>query len=139
MAVGYVRYSGTIIVETCCKCGVTFGLTDRFRDEHVENGKDFYCPNGHPQHYTTSLAAQLKEAQAKAEREREWAKRYADMYHGEQRRHGATERRLAATKGVVTKMKNRAKAGICPCCNRHFEALERHMATKHPDFAGEDA
>lgn len=39
-----------------------------------------------------------------------------------------------AYKGQVTRLKNRAAAGMCPCCNRHFTNLERHMGTKHPDF-----
>jgi hypothetical protein len=25
----------------------------------------------------------------------------------------------------------RVNAGICPCCNRHFTDLERHMKSKH--------
>lgn len=38
-------------------------------------------------------------------------------------------------------MKNRVANGVCPCCNRHFENLERHMKGQHPDFqpeAGEE-
>jgi hypothetical protein len=23
---------------------------------------------------------------------------------------------------------------VCPCCNRSFQNLRRHMATKHPEF-----
>jgi hypothetical protein len=42
-----------------------------------------------------------------------------------------------AYKGQVTRLKNRAAAGVCPCCNRHFTALERHMKTKHPEFTSE--
>jgi hypothetical protein len=34
-------------------------------------------------------------------------------------------------------MKKRAVAGVCPCCNRHFRELERHMASKHPKYASE--
>jgi hypothetical protein len=24
--------------------------------------------------------------------------------------------------------------GVCPCCNRTFQNLARHMAGKHPDY-----
>ena len=48
-------------------------------------------------------------------------------------REGA-ERRASAARGQVTKLKNRAAAGVCPCCNRQFQNLKNHMATKHPEF-----
>lgn len=134
MSVSYVTYSGKIIIETCCNCGITFGMDKAFQQERLNTGKNFYCPNGHSQHYTDSIAAKLKDAEKKAERAHSNAKYYTELYQGEQRRHGVTERRLSATKGVVTKMKKRATAGVCPCCSRHFEALQRHMASKHPGF-----
>tara|TARA_Y100000310_G_scaffold338946_1_gene430083 strand:- start:1163 stop:1354 length:192 start_codon:yes stop_codon:yes gene_type:complete len=46
----------------------------------------------------------------------------------------AAEKTASTYKGQVTKLKNRAKAGVCPCCNRTFQNLSRHMETKHPDF-----
>jgi DNA repair exonuclease SbcCD ATPase subunit len=46
-----------------------------------------------------------------------------------------TEKSLIAQKGVTTRIKNRASNGVCPCCNRTFQNLARHMHTKHPDFA----
>lgn len=50
-----------------------------------------------------------------------------------------TERQLIAQKGQVTKLRKRAKAGVCPCCNRTFVGLQRHMAQKHPEFSCEAA
>lgn len=47
------------------------------------------------------------------------------------------ERRLAATKGVVTRIKNRVGKGVCPCCKRTFPNLGAHMSEKHPDWAPE--
>ena len=29
--------------------------------------------------------------------------------------------------------------GVCPCCNRTFGDLYRHMSTKHPGYAAEAA
>ncbi len=51
----------------------------------------------------------------------------------------ATERQLSATRGVVTRIKNRVGHGVCPCCNRTFGDLYRHMSTKHPGYAAEAA
>lgn len=32
------------------------------------------------------------------------------------------------------KLKKRASAGICPCCNRTVSQMARHMKSKHPEF-----
>lgn len=45
------------------------------------------------------------------------------------------ERSRNAYKGQVTKVKNRVSKGVCPCCNRYFKNLHRHMENKHPDYA----
>ena len=42
-----------------------------------------------------------------------------------------------AAKGQISKLKKRASAGVCPCCNRSFQNLRRHMGNKHPEFVGE--
>ena len=26
---------------------------------------------------------------------------------------------------------------VCPCCNRHFTDLQKHMASKHPGYGGD--
>ena len=31
------------------------------------------------------------------------------------------------------RIEKRIHAGVCPCCNRSFPNLQRHMAAKHPD------
>ena len=50
----------------------------------------------------------------------------------------AAQRQASAFKGVVTRTKNRIAGGACPCCNRTFQNLARHMATKHSDYAHKD-
>lgn len=52
----------------------------------------------------------------------------------EQRRLESERRAHAATKGQLTKTKKRIANGVCPCCNRSFANLERHMAGQHPDY-----
>jgi hypothetical protein len=27
---------------------------------------------------------------------------------------------------------------VCPCCQRSFQNLSRHMKTKHPEYPGEN-
>jgi len=119
--------STTFVVESCCNCGVEFGLPDELRRVLLREGpkRTWYCPNGHPQHYTDSFEAKLnraKEAQQRAEREaRHW-----------QEQEAARTRQLSAQKGVATRLKRRAEAGVCPHCNRTFKQVVQHIASKHP-------
>jgi hypothetical protein len=34
----------------------------------------------------------------------------------------------------LRKIERKVSGGVCPCCNRTFVALARHMKTKHPEF-----
>ena len=53
----------------------------------------------------------------------------ADRDHIEAKRRGE--------KAAKTRIKNRIAAGVCPCCNRTFQNLAKHMAGQHPDFTPE--
>ena len=125
-----------IVAERCIACGVIFGVEASYQQRRKDDHKDYSCPNGHWQHYLGKTEADKLREQLRDTENR--LKFVRDQRDGADRRADHAERRLAATKGVVTKMKKRASAGICPCCTRHFENLERHMATKHPDFAGDE-
>lgn len=118
----------TMFIETCCDCGVTFAFTDGYREEKRKNGKTFYCPNGHAQHYTNSDAEKLRNALATVKRTEENAKWWREQAQEK-------GRSLSATRGQVTRIKNRIAKGVCPCCNRSFENLHDHMETQHPDYA----
>lgn len=120
---------GEFEYHTCGGCGVTWGLARSFVEQRRADGKTWYCPNGHHWHFTLgkSTAEKLRE-----ERE-ETARLRARL--DQERAHAR------ALKGVVTKTKKRLVAteqrvanGVCPCCNRSFKQLQRHMKAKHPDY-----
>ena len=121
-------YTGTYVVVTCYKCGISFGMPQGFHKEaREETDKTFYCPNGHGQCYTISEATRLQR-QLDAEREEN---------HGLHYRLDHANRSRAALKGQVTKIKRRVGKGICPCCRRNFANLRRHMDNQHPDWSEE--
>lgn len=133
----------SLITETCCNCGMLFAMTQEFQDEkRAARGTGdqlFYCPRGHGQHYTGKTEAdKLREQLAEERRQRQRAEQNLAMHADdarEARERAEHERRRAnGYKGHAARITKRAKAGVCPCCNRHFTALERHMATKHPQF-----
>lgn len=57
-------------------------------------------------------------------------------YHLQQNVTRAVERSLTAHKGHTTRLKNRIAAGVCPCCQRTFVNLARHMKGQHPNYKG---
>lgn len=47
----------------CAQCGTTFHIQEELDDLRREDGGNFYCPNGHVQHYKNSRQKQLEDAQ----------------------------------------------------------------------------
>ncbi|MFZ5785500.1 MAG: hypothetical protein ACOY3Y_03565 [Acidobacteriota bacterium] len=129
-------HPASLVVEDCCECGIYFAMPRDFQERRRFDGKNFFCPAGHPQHYTepekAKLERQLKQAEDRAAREAGWRR------HAESTAHHA-ERRRRALQGVVTRTKRRIAAGVCPCCKRHFQNLEDHMKSRHPKYAHDEA
>jgi hypothetical protein len=121
-----------------CKCDVW--ITDALYEAAKAGAPNvtFYCGYGHPQVFArgeTDLDKMRRERDRIAQRVAEWE----DEARQQRERAEAAERRSAAARGQVTKIKNRVGHGVCPCCNRTFENLHRHMTTKHPTFTAEAA
>lgn len=117
----------------CCRCSVPFGLDASSHTHLRRSSQTFYCPYGHQQHFAQGKS-EAEKLQDQLDRERRARQRIEQDRAYQVDAREAAERRASAYKGQVTRLRNRAKAGICPCCNRHFSQLERHMASKHPDF-----
>ncbi|SIE38084.1 Uncharacterised protein [Mycobacteroides abscessus subsp. abscessus] len=106
-------------------CGVPFALNDEFIRQRREDHRTWYCPNGHSRYYPQMNETELAKARA-ARLERQLANREEDLR--------AAKAAHAVTKGKLTKTRNRIAKGVCPCCNRSFVNLGKHMAGQHPDF-----
>lgn len=119
----------TLITETCCNCAVLFAIPKYLQDQLRDSHDKFYCPNGHGQSYLSKSDAEL--ANERADRLAAQVKMVGQRLERERKSH-------SATKGKVTKLKNRIANGVCPCCNRTFANVARHMASQHPEFEGAD-
>jgi hypothetical protein len=121
-----------LILEDCPVCGCVYGLEKRYIENKREQGGDWYCPNGHCIRFVdksiTEKNRQLKMALKQAKDNANWWKEEAE----------SKARSLSATKGVLTKTKNRIANGVCPCCKRQFTNLQRHMETKHPKWTSKN-
>lgn len=121
----------TLVTMQCGKCGITFAVPNGFRDEKLETGQTFYCPNGHPRAFVETEATRLRRRVEALQGEAQRA--YAQATHQRDQREAA-ERSNAALRGVITKKNKRAAAGVCQCCSRTFQDVARHMASQHPGF-----
>ena len=101
----------------CSNCGVEFLVPTGYHTQLVDKRKIFHCPNGHQQVYADSEVARL-EKEVKALKEK--ADKALQWLEQERKAHARTRKRHAGA--------------VCPCCNRTFSQLTRHMKTKHPGY-----
>ena len=118
----------------CGQCGIKFLVPDYWHKTKTQDSTTWFCPNGHKQYYPQGeteedkLRRELQRAQQRLAEKDDAVRRQRELRE-------AAERSAAAYRGQVTKIKKRAGKGVCPCCNRHFTNLQRHMASQHPNFA----
>ena len=129
---GTLTYSGQL-VTTNCWCGIHYAVPSEFyemikrqhRDGHTQTR--IYCPLGHTWEFAgEGEAARLRK---QLEREQNSLRATRALLAHEERSH-------AATRGHLTRTKKRVAHGVCPCCNRTFQQLARHMKAKHPEYVG---
>lgn len=141
------RFSGCseLRVVECFTCHVTYAIPESFyraaRKHNKAKDPDNYwsicCPFGHQWHYTGLNREQQLERDLQRQRDHAgWLASQRD-----QLRSSLTAQRGAATRArnERDRLKQRAAAGVCPCCNRTFKQLARHMKGQHPDWTEGDA
>lgn len=111
------------VLEECCNCGIPFFMPNYHRKMLINNpGTSFYCPNGHSQHYTGKTESQkrIEQLEQSIKDEQEAYNRMSDAMLDEKNKAKKLKAQL-----------NRVHKGVCPCCNRTFVNLQKHMETKH--------
>lgn len=112
------------VMEECYKCGIPFMFPNYQKKRLVASQELFYCPNGHPQHYCGKTEAQKLKDELELQKQQH------------QRAQQQLSDTLLDTMNERNKLKQQVKRihkGVCPCCNRTFVNVQRHMETKHPD------
>lgn len=128
MGLAKIQHTTTLKTLECGSCGVVHAIPESLYDAYYEEGGYWHCPMGHrrgwPEGESQREKKSLKKKLENANKLLEWAK------------FDATQERKKAInyKGQITKLKNRAKFGVCPCCNRTFKQLAAHMKNKHPKY-----
>jgi hypothetical protein len=114
-----LRYTGQLTVVTCW-CGTRHAIPEELYDLQTRQKRDgdvftpIYCPLGHKWFLGGKSRADDLEKQLVVERARH-DQTLAEL-DGERKNHNRTSDGLSATKGVVTRTKNRIANGVCPCC-----------------------
>jgi hypothetical protein len=126
-----LSYSGTLVVLTCW-CGMRHAVPEELREQQLRAHHDgradvvnIYCPLGHS--HVPAGTPKAQKLEESLQRERDRSARLAAA-------RDQAEASARAYKGAATKARKRAAAALCPCCNRSFVQLRRHMETKHPDY-----
>jgi hypothetical protein len=109
---------------TCSECGVFFFLSDHVINTRRDDGKSFYCTNGHQQCYIESETKRLRRQLEATQNELRGAK--CDVIRAKNER----DEEAKAKDKALRKLK-RVTRGVCPECNRTFTDLARHMECKH--------
>jgi hypothetical protein len=110
----------TLVTETCITCGIMFAIPSDYRERLIETHKSYHCPNGHTQFYSGKNEAEKLKDELKR-KEQELANTAIEKI------------RLQNQLTEKERMLKRVHKGVCPCCNRSFVNLQRHMKTKHPE------
>ena len=111
----------------CGNCGTYHAIPKAMYDSAVEEGGFWNCPNGHSRGFKDG-----RRAREAVQRERDLLKQQLAQRDDDIREITA---KLHKQESKVTRMKKRAAAGVCPCCNRQFQNLHLHMQSKHKDYA----
>jgi len=119
---------------SCSECGVTFGMEAQYYRDRQRYKDTWYCPNGHAQVFTgRSMEQQLKDKDAQLDDAYTRLTQVRDQL-------AAANRSNGALRAARTRAARKASAGVCPVegCKRHFDNLQGHMESKHPNYVPPD-
>lgn len=127
-----LKFNYELQTVECADCSLVFAISGEFIAKRRRDHSTWYCPSGHSNYYPDkSDIEKLQNQLAQKERSLEWERARATTA---EKNAEHTERRLRATKAVVTKTKQRIARGKCPRCSHTFVDLEKHMTNQHPDY-----
>lgn len=125
--VGSIEYvtigpcSATVNERTGATCGQRWAMSRDFYNRTKRTGETWYCPSGHPRIWTgQTTEAKLAAAEAQA------------VALGDQLQAAVEE--AETTRVALLRERHRYANGVCPCCNRSFENIARHIRGQHPDY-----
>ena len=127
-----------LVAKHCPTCFIHYAAPQAMFSMKNETSECWYCPNGHQIIYSASKLAKAEREAAELRKERDLLKQneawWSDRLDAERKTLETERKATAALKRQMKKVHTRVGNGVCPCCNRSFANLQRHMAGKHPEF-----
>jgi hypothetical protein len=111
-----------IVAHWCNGCGIAYGLPEGFIEQRRKDHQSWTCPNGCVRHFAPGKSDAQKLEEAKALEVALRDQLAAAVLEAEQ------------TRAALLRDRHRFANGVCPCCNRSFDNVRRHMASQHPDY-----
>lgn len=109
----------------CGGCGIPFFVPTKWKNNKVEQKGSFSCPNGCGRQF----CGETKEEKLKREMlqlkqlHEDHNQKLIDKWLDEKKKANDLQKQL-----------KRVHKGVCPCCNRSFQNLKKHIETKHPEL-----
>ncbi len=130
-----VAFSSSLKVIDCGGCGGTYALSSHFLDNRRKDGESWTCPYCRQwMAYCENENDRLKKDLERQKRSTAYQMREKENYLQQR---NTLERSRNGMKGVLVREQKklaRVRRGVCPCCNRHFRNVQRHMDSQHPNY-----
>ena len=124
-----VTMSVTLELLTCNNCAMQFAVPNLFIVERRRDHATFYCPSGHHLYYPEESDI------ARVEREkREAVNRLQAALNEKEHLLLVREKECDAAMRAKRCIESRISKGVCPCCNRTFGDLAKHIDSKHKGY-----
>lgn len=126
-----IEHVGQLVI-TRCWCGIQCAVPNNLHSNQMDqfnSGKTMlaiFCPLGHKFYPAGEPEHKRLERQLVMERQ------HHDQTRAELRE---TVRSRNAERAAKSRIRNRIGKGVCPHCNRYFQDVHRHMASKHAEAA----
>jgi len=134
--------ANTQLTTINCSCGGVYAIQEKFRLDKKEEGSSWTCPYcrtwwGYANNGTNAqLKREIEEKDKEIARQKANAEYWHDRKQEAQAEAAHFRKSRDGVRGALARTRNRIGNGVCPCCNRSFSELLRHMETKHPDYRG---
>jgi len=124
----------SLVTVNCPCCWIEYAIPSALDSKlrEMKALKSICCPNGHSWHYTGEREVDI-ERRKRQQLEQQNARLHDEAQAAIKVRNGALAREKR-TRLELKRHKTRAAAGVCPCCNRSFVNMQRHMKTQHPEY-----
>ena len=115
-----------LVTVRCGFCDLEFGMPQHLYEIRRQDHHSWWCPLGHERHWP---AGKTREQQLE-----EQVRDLAAARDAENQQKLAAQAETRRLRQAQARARRRAAAGVCPCCQRTFVGMARHMKTKHPEY-----